>query len=223
MGSIQHSPISASRDEGLKRVEKRTVALQISGKEYRVKSDADEEWLQHVADCVDETMGQIRDRTGMVDTFDIAMLSCLNLAREVITHREARSSSATVVEEDRLKLLTDAAESALDQLPAGILDAAMGSAGGARLRVDQAFEHDSRMPLMIYRFGEFPTEVVWEQDKDLGVTFIEDPDEIERIIGHILPKKSEGNDRAFTGAARVTARPRAIPKRRISISIMLLD
>jgi hypothetical protein len=67
------------------------------------------------------------------------------------------------------------------------------SAGGARLRVDQDFEHESRMPLMIYRFGEFPTEVVWQQDTDLGVTFIEDPDEIERIIGHILPKKGEAN------------------------------
>ena len=98
---------------------KRTVALHIAGKEYRVRSDADEEWLQHVADCVDETMAQIRDRTGMVDSFDIAMLTCLNLAREVIGHREAQSDS-TLVDEDRLKHLTDAAEAALDQLPADL-------------------------------------------------------------------------------------------------------
>ena len=104
---------------------KRTVALQISGKEYRVRSDADEAWLQHVADCVDETMGQIRDRTGMVDSFDIAMLACLNLAREVITHREARSSSAATVEEDQLKFLTDAAEAALDRIPEGLLDGSL--------------------------------------------------------------------------------------------------
>jgi len=97
-------------------VTKRTVALQIAGKEYRVRSDADEEWLRHVADCVDETMAQIRDRTGMVDTFDIAMLACLNLAREVLTHREARSDS-TLVEEERLKHLTDAAEAAVARLP----------------------------------------------------------------------------------------------------------
>lgn len=96
---------------------KRTVALQIAGKEYRVRSDADEAWLQHVAECVDETMAQIRDRTGMVDSFDIAMLACLNLARELITFRDARSSSATLVEEERLKGLTDAAEAALDDLP----------------------------------------------------------------------------------------------------------
>ncbi len=98
-------------------VDKRTVALHIAGKEYRVRSDADEDWLQHVAECVDETMAQIRDRTGMVDTFDIAMLACLNLAREVITHRDAQSDSATLVEEEHLKQLTDAAEAALARLP----------------------------------------------------------------------------------------------------------
>jgi cell division protein ZapA (FtsZ GTPase activity inhibitor) len=100
-------------------VHKRTVALHIAGREYRVRSDADEEWLQHVADCVDETMAQIRDRTGMVDSFDIAMLTCLNLAREVIGHRDAQSDS-TLVDEDRLKHLTDTAESALAELPADL-------------------------------------------------------------------------------------------------------
>ena len=65
------------------------------------------------------------------------------------------------------------------------------SAGGARLRVDQEFEHEQRFPLMIYRFGEFPVEVAWERDSDLGIAFIEDPAEIERIIGHLLPKKDD--------------------------------
>ncbi len=65
------------------------------------------------------------------------------------------------------------------------------SAGGARLRVDQEFEHEQHFPLMIYRFGEFPVEVAWERDSDLGIAFIEDPAEIERIIGHLLPKKDD--------------------------------
>ena len=63
------------------------------------------------------------------------------------------------------------------------------SAGGARIRVDHRFDHDSRLALMIYRFGEFPVEVAWEKDIDLGIMFIDDPSEIERIIGHILPKR----------------------------------
>lgn len=105
---------------------KRTVTLKIAGKEYRVRSDADEAWLRHVADCVDETMAQIRDRTGMVDTFDIAMLACLNLAREVLTHRETLSDEATVVEADQLKQLTDAAESAFARLPEPVRKRASG-------------------------------------------------------------------------------------------------
>lgn len=64
------------------------------------------------------------------------------------------------------------------------------SAGGARIRVDQQFDHDNRLALMIYRFGEFPVEVAWEKDVDLGIMFIDDPNEIERIIGHILPKRT---------------------------------
>ncbi len=66
------------------------------------------------------------------------------------------------------------------------------SVGGARLRTERAFEHDSRFPLMIYRFGEFPVQVAWEDDTELGITFTDEPDEIQRVIGHILPQKTEG-------------------------------
>lgn len=107
---------------GRSAVNKRTVTLKIAGKDYRVRSDGDEEWLHHVAACVDETMGQIRDRTGMVDTFDIAMLACLNLAREVIDHREADEDATTRVEEAHLKQLTDAAEAAIARLPDDLHD-----------------------------------------------------------------------------------------------------
>jgi len=65
------------------------------------------------------------------------------------------------------------------------------SVGGARLRTERKFDHDKRFPLMIYRFGEFPVQVAWEEDTDLGIAFVDDAEEIQRIIGHILPKKSE--------------------------------
>lgn len=65
------------------------------------------------------------------------------------------------------------------------------SVGGARLRTDRNFDHEKRFPLMIYRFGEFPVEVAWEDETDLGIAFVDNPDEIQRIIGHILPKKAE--------------------------------
>jgi cell division protein ZapA (FtsZ GTPase activity inhibitor) len=102
-------------------VSKRTVTLKIAGKDYHVRSDGDEAWLHHVASCVDETMATIRDRTGLFDTFDLAMLTCLHLAREVIDHRESEAESGTRVDEAHLKLVTDAAEAALARLPVELL------------------------------------------------------------------------------------------------------
>lgn len=69
------------------------------------------------------------------------------------------------------------------------------SVGGARLRTERNFDHDKRFPLMIYRFGEFPVEVAWEQETDLGIAFVDDPEDIERIIGHILPQKTDAKRR----------------------------
>ena len=96
---------------------KHKVQVKIAGKQYTVRTDEDEEWLQHVARLVDEKMGQIKDRTGMVDTFDIAMLTCLNLAREIHDHRESQLESTTAVGDEQLKSLIEIAEAALERLP----------------------------------------------------------------------------------------------------------
>ena len=105
---------------------RRTVQVQISGRDYAVRTDEDEEWLQHVAGLVDEKMAQIRDRTGMVDSFDIAMLACLNLAKEVHEHRasesDASTDATTEVDDDELKSLIEVAESALARLPELVAD-----------------------------------------------------------------------------------------------------
>jgi len=95
---------------------KRSVAVRIAGQEYRIRSDADEEWLQRVAGCVDVTMSQIREKTGAVDTLDVAMLTCLNLAREVLAMRDRRDGlqSGTAVEGLRLRTLIDLVEAAID-------------------------------------------------------------------------------------------------------------
>lgn len=96
---------------------KHKVQVKLAGRDYTVRTDEDEEWLQHVARLVDEKMAQIRDRTGMVDTFDIAMLTCLNLAREIHDLRESKLESATGIGDDRLKSLIEVAEAALARLP----------------------------------------------------------------------------------------------------------
>ena len=64
------------------------IAVRIAGKEYRIRSDADEEWLQRVAKYVDESFRNIRERTRTVDSLDVAVLTALNLGQELIELRE---------------------------------------------------------------------------------------------------------------------------------------
>ena len=80
---------------------RRRVKVRLNGKEYRVVTDADPDWLQDVADKVDEAMAHVRDRTETVDSLDIAVLTALNLARELMILKEqgvtAPGTGATLV------------------------------------------------------------------------------------------------------------------------------
>lgn len=88
---------------------KGSVAVKIAGHEYKIRSDADEAWLQKVASHVDATMLRIREHTGTVDTRDLAILTALNMARELIALRENPGTAAPA----ELRSLIDLAESGL--------------------------------------------------------------------------------------------------------------
>jgi cell division protein ZapA (FtsZ GTPase activity inhibitor) len=114
---LQTTPSAASR--------KSSVAVQIANREYRIRSDADPKWLQQVAGQVDRAMTLIRERTETVDTLEIAVLTALNLAREIVLLREqlaalgeqgpgAGDGSSPIVDSKRLRELIELAESALD-------------------------------------------------------------------------------------------------------------
>ena len=93
-----------------------SIAIRIAGKEYRIRSDADEAWLQRVARYVDESFREIRERTSTVDSFDIAILAALNLGQELIELREAGSAGAPGglrIESAELAELIDFVESEL--------------------------------------------------------------------------------------------------------------
>jgi cell division protein ZapA (FtsZ GTPase activity inhibitor) len=66
---------------------KRSVAIRVLGQEYRIRTDADPAELQRVAGLVDETMSRLRDRTGAVDSLDLAMMTAVNLARDLLSER----------------------------------------------------------------------------------------------------------------------------------------
>ncbi len=93
---------------------KQAIAVRIRGREFRILSDDDEAWLHRVAGYLDETMATVEERTGTVDSHDVALLTALNLARELVEIREREPvSRANGAAPDRLRQLIDLAESAL--------------------------------------------------------------------------------------------------------------
>ena len=91
---------------------KRSVSVRIRGHEFRVRSDDDEAALQRVAGYLDETMSKVEEKTGTVDSLSVAMLTALNLAREVVELREGQKGLGG--DPKRLRSLIDLAESALE-------------------------------------------------------------------------------------------------------------
>jgi cell division protein ZapA (FtsZ GTPase activity inhibitor) len=89
-----------------------SVPVRIRGREFRVRTDGDEESLHRVARHLDATITRIEQRTGTVDSLDVALLAGLNLAREVVELRDG-ASAARAVPDERLEALIDLAESAL--------------------------------------------------------------------------------------------------------------
>jgi cell division protein ZapA (FtsZ GTPase activity inhibitor) len=90
--------------------DKRSVAVRIRGQELRIRSDESPETLQRIAELVDATMTRVEQRTGAIDTLDVAMLTALNLAREVMEARGATPASP------RLRALIERIEAARDPL-----------------------------------------------------------------------------------------------------------
>ena len=91
---------------------KRSISVRIRGHEFRVRSDDDEAELQRVAGYLDETMSKVEEKTGTVDSLSVAMLTALNLAREVVELRGGQQGLGG--DPKRLRSLIDLAESALE-------------------------------------------------------------------------------------------------------------
>lgn len=85
--------------------------MRIRGREFRIRSSEDEESLQRIAGYLEETMTRLAQRTGTVDSLDVALLTALNLAREVVELREGRRPAG--VSPERLRSLIERVEAAL--------------------------------------------------------------------------------------------------------------
>ena len=91
---------------------KRSIAVRIAGHEYRIKSEEDEAHLHEVARYVEDTMDRIRQRTGAVDSLEVALLASLNLARDLL---DARQVGNVAPPPSELRGLIERVELALDE------------------------------------------------------------------------------------------------------------
>lgn len=90
---------------------KPSVAVTIRGKEFRIRTDAEAALLQRVATLLDQALAKVERKTGTVDSLDVALLTGLNLARELIELRE--SQTLATGDATRLRALIELAESGL--------------------------------------------------------------------------------------------------------------
>ena len=70
------------------------------------------------------------------------------------------------------------------------------SAVGAKVRLLESLQHGTQVSLMIDRFGEFPSDVVWQEGEYLGIDFRDEPEDIVRIVEPALPAIRGGYDPA---------------------------
>jgi cell division protein ZapA (FtsZ GTPase activity inhibitor) len=89
---------------------RKSIAIRIAGHEYKLLSDGDDQTMRQIASYVDRAMKRVQERTGTVDTLDVSVLTCLNLAREILTLRGAGDEAGNDV---RIRALIERVETAL--------------------------------------------------------------------------------------------------------------
>jgi hypothetical protein len=172
-------------DEGV--IDCDVLNVSASGAQIRVLGDIEPPArftlaLERFGEFACEIVRQVGNKYGV--TFGETPDEVERIVEEIINHPERTNEIRKFPR--RLVLLSGAIYIDNRAIECRVLDI---SAGGAHIRVDEPFDHEIQFPLMIYRFGEFPSEVAWEKDTDLGIVFIDDPSDIEKIIGHLLPPK----------------------------------
>jgi cell division protein ZapA len=68
----------------------RLVEIKVFGQTYTVKTDAEEDYIQEVAKYVNEKMEEVLKKTKSVSTLNVAILTALNIADDLLKERENR-------------------------------------------------------------------------------------------------------------------------------------
>jgi len=68
----------------------RLVEIKVFGQTYTVKTDAEEGHIQEVARYVNEKMEEVLKKTRSVSTLNVAILTSLNIADDLLKEKEKR-------------------------------------------------------------------------------------------------------------------------------------
>jgi cell division protein ZapA len=76
----------------------RLVEIRVFGQTYTVKTDAEEDYIQNVARYVNEKMEEVLKKTKSVSTLNVAILTALNIADDLLKEKEKRIALLQEVE-----------------------------------------------------------------------------------------------------------------------------
>jgi len=68
----------------------RLVEIKVFGQTYTVKTDAEEDYIQEVAKYVNEKMDEVLKKTKSVSTLNVAILTALNIADDLLREKEKK-------------------------------------------------------------------------------------------------------------------------------------
>ncbi len=76
----------------------RLVEIKVFGQTYTVKTDAEEDYIQEVAKYVNEKIEEVLKKTKSVSTLNVAILTALNIADDLLREKEKRITLLREVE-----------------------------------------------------------------------------------------------------------------------------
>ena len=76
----------------------RLVEIKVFGQAYTVKTDAEEDYIQEIAKYVNEKMEEVLKKTKSVSTLNVAILTALNIADDLLKEKEKRTALLREIE-----------------------------------------------------------------------------------------------------------------------------
>ncbi len=84
---------------------RRSFAVTIAGQRYVLKSDADEKYVQSLADFVDDKIREVQKASKQVATHQVAILAALQIADSLFREKRGRAELRRRVKESSRRML----------------------------------------------------------------------------------------------------------------------